>query len=323
MAGWTNIPLTAGDDTWAATATWTELFGAWNERRAVLGQAAVTAPVQGGVINSHTLIEQMQDWVEVYCDDFRRTYDESGVRMTDLDAQPLLEWRAWSWTALAANVLPSGTGRPSNGWRRKKSTGVEAGKMAPSYYASYAELMNDLRLVFNELKWTSLGSTITGQYGEKKEGYYSDSSLATAKANAETEFAADTPIAYRSDMASYRVEIYSGYTASIERSTQKVKVFWTAPIVADIEWYVYAEALEGYGAVSEFDANGENYVEDELTLQSETDSTTVGTGDTTRVFGDTDLSLPTEPTAAPDSIRGYNGSSHLPLARWDTGFTYY
>lgn len=321
-AGWTNIPLAAGDSAWASITTWAELFGAWNERRKVLGQVEVTAPAKGDVIASHALIEQMQDWVEAYADQFVCTYVD-GVRVEnfhgeDVDSSAPYSShvrRLWTWATLASAVLTN------SNWRRKKVTGAEAGQMDKNYYASYIELMNDLRLVFDELVWTYPASWSMRSALSK---WGTGSIIATAEA------------AYLADGGSTRLGntgcwyiIQKDAAGDLSVSVQRRSTVWVVnfeahllpvgtalAVAANIDWYARGRPPSGSDEIV-FDDNGEGYIENKWTVM---DTKAAVVGATEQEFANGSLGLPTAPTppVAEGSVtRGYYAAVPCPIIRWD------
>lgn len=148
MPGWSLIPQSAGDANWAsASGPWAELYAAYNERRAVLGSGAATAPSAGVVIADKDWIEDIQSWIESNCEKFVATIDSGGSPITDYDGESHIE--LWTWEKIKARVLGG------RGWYRKNETGTNENRQDAGWWASYIGLMNDLRLVLNELVWTT------------------------------------------------------------------------------------------------------------------------------------------------------------------------
>lgn len=345
MAGWSSIPQSAGD-TWAsASGAWAELFAAWNERRAVLKQSAVTAPAAGDVIADKDLIQDIQSWIESNADEFVATIDSGGSTRTDFNDETEIEM--WSWTKLQARI--SGL---SSGWTRKNGSGTSNAQHAAGYYASFIDLMNDLRLVLNELRWTRYqlswerGSGAL-QRGSDTDGSSPFDSWATLRGNAETAYAADTPSS-SSDGPPYsearltRDDTGVGRKANMVTVRARVTPDFNIDMTTSMDLYLYPVATSGLltqpADINTFDpleqprTSGYAIVEDCWNLV-DTQTASALNEITSALIGEhTQPTWPADPTVdQQENSSGWESDSPMGsdvtyvVLRWDVsgGFTYY
>lgn len=132
-------------------STYLELMGAWNERRLLLGQLAVTNPAVGDACFDHAAaysITEMQTWAEAYCTDFVVSHDAGSPPTERADGYYDL---AATISMYTTSTLRSTAGLNASGF---KKTATPTYGIAGAGDIVLIEHFNELRKVFNVMKWT-------------------------------------------------------------------------------------------------------------------------------------------------------------------------
>lgn len=264
MAGWTQFPATAGSIATSASGIWAELYAAWNERRAILGQSAETAPSAGSVMADKDWLQDIQSWIESYCGRF---VDPSATIEGEEDMP------VWTSTSLL-NELPSG------GWRKKNDGGATTGQAAAGDYASYIHAINDVQEALNLLTHYLIDDSYTGDEGtwnSREIRYGQDTSFvdyATAKTGAESNYSAASfsstsnafqffTFLYGDSPHSARLQAMRAYP-SVDRNQGTVD--------CNVTIYLKQEAVTGHGlpADSQFSQMESPYASDDEWFEWET-----------------------------------------------------
>lgn len=150
MAGWSAIPVVAGNDMSLRT-TYLELMTAWNERRQALGSGTISNPAAGDPCFDSAAayaIKAMQQWIETNCTSFVVSHDAGS---------PPTERAAGYYTGAATipmyttATLRSTAGLNSSGF---KKTATPTYGICGAGDIVLVEHFNEIRLCLNVMKWT-------------------------------------------------------------------------------------------------------------------------------------------------------------------------
>lgn len=329
-----------------------EFWQAYNERATVVAFTTLYVPAAGANIQSRSASApasttglfsmrylQASIGLTAFVEDFVQSHDTDGsdsAAGTALDADYYDgESDITTWTT--ANLFLAVNG--GTGWRRKANIGDAF---------SYGEaqegdifgpwICEDIQRALNCLVWTRQSWTFT-RSGEnnRKQGAGDNAAWATAKSDAETQYAASSQ--------TYDVALYARAEADLNLTTggqyfgliDRNYLYAQATIPDDyakaVDWYAYATKYPGYSgySVNEFDANGDDVIENAHSLWL-TENKAAACGDAlTAGSALGSLTAPTwcaEPGDGLRTGRGYNvqavASARYAVARWNVagGFSY-
>lgn len=257
MAGWITFPLAENGNWTSVSGPWAELYAAWNERRATLGQSAATAPVENDIIADKDWIEDIQSWIESNCSQF---YIPSTVSYAG--QSKAYSPTPWSISTLKSAVLPHGD------WWRKNESGGSTGKQAENYYASFIDLMNDLRLVLDQLTHRPASVSYSANAGLGGGSDYLSTwsaAIASAIANSHSSTAGDCGEITRGHL----LNADPTYFAAFSSREDTYNASFTGSIGGTVSMYVCCELGKTHGYEDTYSSNAPSNQDEYASLGSQ------------------------------------------------------
>lgn len=336
MAGWTNIPVAAGDDMSLRT-TYLELMGAWNECRQMLGQATVSDPAAGDPCFDSAAtysIKKMQEWIESNCTSF--------VVSHDAGSPPTLRADGYYSNKASIDFYTTGTLR--------STAGINAGGFkktaTPTYGVAAAgddvlvDHFNELRLAFNVLAWTLTTATYS-DHSENNQRLVTSGSYVTwnaAYTAAQTAFDGGSGLGAVSPGSlaiCYGVydSAFATYTCTLERYYGYGEFSGIPTFIShEMDVYLWSAVPAFEEPANTYFAHGDGVIQDKFAL-TETFASAATATRTTAKIGQITTSpsqgpAPTNPSPSSSSPYGWSnrvalGAATVPqgVIRWDKTYS--